>query len=483
MLPFLLALFAAGAPDGTSVASVRDFGAVGDGVADDTAAFQAALDSVSHVGGTVYVDPVGPGGGYVISRRLIMPPGTSLVGAPAGMPFFLWEGVRRELQRGAILLARPSPDEYRGPEKRPLLHLSGGNTLRGLYILYDRQPWPSDDEIRASGYAGFGDEGAFIARFVPERVDPYGPTIVIQPGTVSSTIEDITCARYYDFMYLPAGGKVVVSRCYLYGYKRGFACREARDTIRLSEVHLVPNVEESISWQHSLIHAAICAHPDSVAFDFASVDGYSVSDVTVFLVHTGFRLGATDLSPFVDPITGEAVVFEWGMGPWGSIQNVKLDNCVVGFDCVLGTILPNQLSNVMVHVSIDAGERVALGDIEVARQAAFLVGPGFAGATLQVANLAVSSFAPLNVVANGAMVHQAGGRAFIVDCPQGMPPRDYAARDRALIDVHGLVVSNIDEAHLLAASPGTLPTVRATGFVHNGMPRDDGFVGVGARPG
>ncbi len=462
--------------------SVKEFGAVGDGAADDTAAFQAALDAVAPFGGTVWVDPVEAGGGYVLTRRITMPPGTSLVGAPAGMPFFLWEGVRREMQRGPILLARPAPEEYQGPEKHPLLHLSGGNTVRGVYILYDQQPWPSDDALQAGDYEGFGDSGAFIERFVAERVAAIGPTIMVQPGTASSTVEDVTCARYYDFMYLPAGGKVVVSRCYLYGYKRAFACREGRDTIRLSEIHLVPNVEESISWQHSLVHAAICAHPDCIAFDFGSVDGYSISDVTVFLVHTGFRLGATEESPFIDPITGEAVAFEWGMGPWGSIQNAKLDNCVVGFDCVLGTILPNQLSNIMVHVSIDAGERIAVGGAEVARQAAFLVGPGFAGATLQIHNLALSSFAPLRVVATGAMVHQAGGRAFIVDCPHGQPPRDYAIRDRALLDIHGLLITNIDDAHLLAASPATLPSVRATGFVHNGVLRDDGLLDAGARP-
>lgn len=46
--------------------SVKDFGAVGDGVTDDTAAIQAALDSVSTSGGTVFV----PVGTYILSSEL-----------------------------------------------------------------------------------------------------------------------------------------------------------------------------------------------------------------------------------------------------------------------------------------------------------------------------------------------------------------------------------------------------------------------------
>ena len=43
--------------------SVKDFGAVGDGVTDDTAAIQAAIDSFPANGGTIYL----PIGTYLIS--------------------------------------------------------------------------------------------------------------------------------------------------------------------------------------------------------------------------------------------------------------------------------------------------------------------------------------------------------------------------------------------------------------------------------
>lgn len=45
------------------VVSVKDFGAVGDGVADDTAAIQAAINYLSPLGGTLYI----PKGAYIVS--------------------------------------------------------------------------------------------------------------------------------------------------------------------------------------------------------------------------------------------------------------------------------------------------------------------------------------------------------------------------------------------------------------------------------
>jgi hypothetical protein len=462
------------------VFTVRSFGAVGDGVADDTHAFQAAIDAAAKVGGTVFVDPVEGGKGYVLTHTVTLRAGTSLVGSLAGMPFIAWEGVPRSMQVGAVILARPAPEEYNGVRrrplvpKRPLFYLSGGNTIRGLYILYDRQPWPSDAEFDKPGSPYHYDTLADLTkRFIPEHVAPCGPTIMVAPGCASTTIEDITCGRYYDFFYAPAGGKIIVRRIYLYGYHRAFAMREARDVVRISEIHLVPNIELPISWEHAKLQAAITASRENILFDFGSTDGYSVTDVAAFLVHTGFKLGASAANPFHDPITGENVSFKFGQGPWGSIENVKLDNCVVGFDCVTGTILPNQLTNIMVHVSIAPGETFPAAGGAVGRQAAFIAEPDFAGGTLQIANLSLSSFGPTSVVATGQMVQQANGRAFLIDCPTGQPRIDYADRGAANIEIFGLVISNIPADHLFAATPGTKSSVRVRGFVHNGVAQGD----------
>jgi len=134
----------------------------------------------------------------------------------------------------------------------------------------------------------------------------------------------------------------------------------------------------------------------------------------------------------------------------------------------------NPGSNAMVHVSMTGGGTLQTTAGEIARQAAFIVEPGFAGATLQIANLSLSSFAPMRVAANGKMVQQANGRAFLIDCP-GIPARkDYARRDRAHIHISGLVVSNIPQTHFIASTEGTNASVQVRGFTHNGVASNDG---------
>jgi hypothetical protein len=56
--------------------SVKDFGAVGDGVADDTAAIQAAFASIGGFGGRIYL----PAGRYKISAQLNVPANTTVYG-------------------------------------------------------------------------------------------------------------------------------------------------------------------------------------------------------------------------------------------------------------------------------------------------------------------------------------------------------------------------------------------------------------------
>ena len=61
-----------------AVVNVLDFGAVGDGVADDTQAIQDAIDSLPTGGGTVFI----PGGLYLIDPAvsLIVQTGDCIVG-------------------------------------------------------------------------------------------------------------------------------------------------------------------------------------------------------------------------------------------------------------------------------------------------------------------------------------------------------------------------------------------------------------------
>ncbi len=120
----------------SSETNVRSFGAVGDAVADDTAAFQRALDAVYKAqGGVVYAPP----GRYLFSGTLTVPDGVTLRGSFTSVPSH--NGVRDSGQ--------PKPGDVgtalfvtagRGREDgKPFLTLNTNSSVTGLTIYYPEQ--------------------------------------------------------------------------------------------------------------------------------------------------------------------------------------------------------------------------------------------------------------------------------------------------------------------------------------------------------
>ena len=105
---------------GTALLNVKNFGAVGDGVKDDTAAIQAALNKLGTLGGTVVI----PAGRYLIdaaknlrplSRTLLkLEPGAVLVAKPNALSrsyvIYLKDKVDVEIQGGEIIGERDRHD-------------------------------------------------------------------------------------------------------------------------------------------------------------------------------------------------------------------------------------------------------------------------------------------------------------------------------------------------------------------------------------
>ncbi len=122
--------------------NVRDFGAVGEGVKDDTDAFTAALKAAEAGNFCVFV----PKGRYLINGNLEVPPNVMLEGVfrgPSG----------RNKDQGSVLLATAGAGN---PGGKPFITLHQSSTLRGLSIFYPEQkmknpPTPYPWTIRGSG--------------------------------------------------------------------------------------------------------------------------------------------------------------------------------------------------------------------------------------------------------------------------------------------------------------------------------------------
>ncbi len=126
-----------------SALNVRDFGATGDGVKDDTAAFAAAMKAAADSGNfAVFV----PRGRYLISTRLEVPANVILEGVyqgPSG----------RTHEAGSVLLAVADAGDANG---QPFILLHACSTLRGLTIFHPEQklknpPVPYPWTIRGAG--------------------------------------------------------------------------------------------------------------------------------------------------------------------------------------------------------------------------------------------------------------------------------------------------------------------------------------------
>ena len=103
--------------------NVRDFGAVGDGATDDTAAFQKALDEAGKTGANVFV----PAGRYLFAGHIRVPQAVTLLGT--------WQGPPAR-ENGSVLLPTEGAGDEHGP---PFITLEGGAGVRGLVITYPNQ--------------------------------------------------------------------------------------------------------------------------------------------------------------------------------------------------------------------------------------------------------------------------------------------------------------------------------------------------------
>jgi len=113
---------------------VTSFGAKGDGKADDTSAFQSALDSAAQK----HVDVYAPSGNYRFLGRLSVPTGVTLRGTWESVPAHNGirdKGLPKPTDGGTTFLVEGGE----GSEADPFLTLNTNSTLKGVVFYYPKQ--------------------------------------------------------------------------------------------------------------------------------------------------------------------------------------------------------------------------------------------------------------------------------------------------------------------------------------------------------
>lgn len=225
--------------------SVADFGAKGDGVTDDTAAFQSALQAVSEHGGTVFV----PVGNYLIKTHLTIPAYVTLEG--------VWTIPTAFTQyKGSTLLAVEGEGSENGPA---FITLHPNSTLKGITIYYPNQQ--------------------------AEQIKPY-PWCIRGAGGDNCSIVDCLLVNPYqgvDFGSNPSGRHYIRN---LYGQplRRGIFVDKCYDIGRIENVHFWPfwKWDEKSGIRDWLVK-------NGEAFIFARTDWEYVFNTFTFGYGVGYR--------------------------------------------------------------------------------------------------------------------------------------------------------------------------------------------------
>lgn len=264
--------------------SVMDFGAKGDGVTDDTAAFEAAFAALPAGGGTVFV----PVGNYLIKTHISVPSNVTLEGVWSIPTAF-------SQMKGSTLLAVEGAGSEDGP---PFITLGVNSTLKGITVYYPDQK--------------------------AERIVPYPWCVACAGGDNPSIIDCLLVNPYkgVDFGSRPSGRHYIRG---LYGQplKIGIFIDKCFDVGRIENVHFWPfwRWDEKSGIQKWMWE-------NSESFVFARTDWEYVFNTFSFGYKVGYRFtrsadGATNgnfLGIGADA-TVNAVVVEYSQKPGLLITN------------------------------------------------------------------------------------------------------------------------------------------------------------------
>lgn len=477
----------------------------------------------------------------MLTSTITVPPGVGLIGRAVGFPEVPWANPAPggfNSTGGPRLLARPTtpppntttarphaasssapsnipPDAPQPPPPAdyalpPLFVLNAGCTVRGLFIDYDRMPYPTDRELQDPASPFFYPNFTTARqRFYADHLPAIGPTFLILQGRYV-VVEDVDAYGFRDFIYMaPGAGQSHFRRLHGWGYGTFIAVEFAADVLTFDTLHYIinsgphsvgprppwcpplpapPPVWPVCTGNFSWLPAIVAAHPSNVGLWLGRSDGYVARELFFFGINTAMRFGYSPDCPtgaLVSPITGQPLPpQDPATGPWGAVSNILVDQCLVGLHFVWPQPLTNRFSNVQIHPSFSLlapfPAANGTGSLQgVSRESAVLVDATHTTANnkglpavMMLTNMAIATFAdtprfgPLSFNLN-----QSNGRVFLLG-------------GDALFEVTQFSCNNVANASsmLWAASASAQASLRIRSPILNGMPRDDIHAIVGSWP-
>lgn len=231
------------------VFSAKSAGAKADGVTDDTAAIQSALDQASKAGGRVWLPPAR----YLVKGSLHIPPGVTLQGVEESP---VWT----EPLTGSIILATGGRDSEDGPA---LFELGHSSAVRGVTVFYPEQ--------------------------IVTNIHPYSWTFHLQGH--DNTVENVTLINSYNGIRLGPEGNVRHRIRSVYGcvLRRGIFVDACSDIGRIENVqfHCHWWTAASVGGEWKPVHEFMWKNCE--AFIFGRTDWEYVNNTFVFPVNVGYR--------------------------------------------------------------------------------------------------------------------------------------------------------------------------------------------------
>ncbi|MBQ7338762.1 MAG: hypothetical protein IJW40_09965 [Clostridia bacterium] len=267
---------------------VLDYGAMGDGVSDDTAAFQNAIDAVAaQGGGTVYV----PAGSYVIKGTLLVRRSVYLMGE-----WYNPETQPESMTKGTVLLAKGSKGKE---DATPMITIGASAGVLGLTVYYPEQDINNPVEYPA----------AFLIR---DSVEGGGPQH-------AASIQNVTVVNGWRGIAADQGNQLPLIRdTYMTVLDYGFRINRCYDCARIITMHISPAYWAAFEGVDAATIAAQ-TKKTAVGVILMRTDGQMMNDLVVESCRMGISLERNTED------SGETAGYT-------NLSNVSLTDCTIGIN-------------------------------------------------------------------------------------------------------------------------------------------------------